>query len=108
MSKIRKRRRSTQGDPNTSKRFMWFALAAAGLILIGIVGLLATRSSDGIPADFVPEVEGAPRISVVQDSVDYGDVKLNTTIETVFRVKNVGDQTLYILDEPQVELVEGC
>ena len=56
----------------------------------------------------IPVVTGAPRVVVDQELVDYGEVKFDTSIETVFRVRNVGDQPLKILGEPQVELVEGC
>jgi hypothetical protein len=60
-------------------------------------------------SNFEPEVSGAPRVEVVQDDViDYGDVKLGTTVTTTYNVRNVGDETLAILGEPIVELVEGC
>ncbi len=59
-------------------------------------------------AAFVPEATGRPQASIDQTTFDYGDVKLGTTIQTAFRVKNTGDQVLAILGEPQVEVVEGC
>jgi hypothetical protein len=59
-------------------------------------------------ANYVPETNGAPEVAVAQESVDYGDVKLGTTIQTVFEVSNKGDQPLMILGEPQVQVVEGC
>ena len=52
-------------------------------------------------------VEG-PRLNVIQDTIDEGDFQYGTMIRTTFHLKNVGDQTLKILGEPQVELVEGC
>jgi hypothetical protein len=59
--------------------------------------------------NFVPEITGAPRLEVLpQDVIDYGDIKLNTTINTEYTVRNVGDEPLTILGEPRVELVEGC
>ena len=108
MSKARKRRRKNNKSNIKTLNDVRIVLAAAGLIIAAIGVWLATRSSDGIPDDFVPEVVGAPRVSVSDDWIDYGDVKLNTTIETVFRVRNAGDETLYIFDEPQVEVVQGC
>ncbi len=110
MSKTRKhRRKNNKSDIRIPTYDVRIVLAAAGLIIIAAIGVwLATRSSDGIPDDFVPEVVGAPRVSVSEERIDYGDVRLNTTIETVFRVRNVGDKTLYIFDEPQVEVIQGC
>jgi len=80
-------------------------MLAAALLLIGGGVLLwqGTASSE-----VTPVVTGAPRVFVSQEVVDYGDVKLNTPIETVFRVRNLGDRPLQILGEPQVELVQGC
>jgi hypothetical protein len=40
--------------------------------------------------------------------VDEGYLKLGTSIQTTFRLSNVGTQPLQILGEPQVQLVEGC
>jgi hypothetical protein len=47
-------------------------------------------------------------MEIAQERVDYGDVKVNTPIETIFHIRNVGDQPLQILGEPQVEVVRGC
>ncbi|WP_162909769.1 DUF1573 domain-containing protein [Aggregatilinea lenta] len=60
-------------------------------------------------SDFEPEVTGAPRVSVVEDElIDYGDVKLNTTIQTSYTVRNLGDEPLMFVNTPYVEVIEGC
>lgn len=89
------------------KRSLWLLLVVLGAVLLVAGGVVRfwQRSSQ---SDVTPLVTGAPRVAVSQEVVDYGDVKVNTTIETVFRVRNVGDQPLKILGEPQVELVQGC
>jgi hypothetical protein len=79
------------------------------VILVGIVGFVAgtvfllTRR-----APYTPEVTGRPSGIVSQDYFDYGDIKGGTWIETSFNIKNVGDQPLNVLNEPYVELIEGC
>ena len=78
------------------------------LVLVAAVMLINQQQQSSPPPDYVPDVTGAPRVAVAEDVVDYGDVQLNSTIETVFRVENVGDQPLHIQGEPQVELIEGC
>jgi hypothetical protein len=82
-----------------------WAIAVAGVMLIG-AGVLVFQGND--QADEAPLATGGARVSVSPEIVDYGDVKINTPIETVFYVQNVGDQPLRILGEPEVELVEGC
>ncbi len=109
MSKQSKQRRSKRSQPITvHNRVVWALLAGAGLILAAALLLLRPQPYQ-VAEDFVPEVEGAPRVALVSDEViDYGDVPLNTTVETVFRFRNTGDQVLQVLGEPTVELVEGC
>lgn len=103
MSKsTRQRRRSS---PQKKRNRLPLILVAVGAILI--VGAI-WATAVGEEADSLPAVSGGPRMVISPESVDYGDVKLNTLVETVFTVQNTGDQPLRILGEPKVELVEGC
>jgi hypothetical protein len=99
------------------KQAPWLPVVVVGVLLaIGAAAILSRSNKDQASSpdstqfdtNFKPEVTGAPRVMVPQDSIDYGDVKLGTTITTTFDVRNTGDQPLVILGEPQVELVEGC
>lgn len=85
--------------------WQWLALIA---VLVSAGGLLLWLVGRSRTDNFTPKVTGAPSVEVAQESVDYGDVKMNTSVETLFRVRNVGDEALVILGEPQVELIEGC
>jgi hypothetical protein len=85
----------------------WQLLALIA-VLLSAGGLLLWLVSRSRMENFTPKVTGAPSIEVGQESVDYGNVKVNTPIETTFSVRNVGDEALIILGEPQVELIEGC
>lgn len=106
----KKRRTSLKQTP-------WLPVVVVGVLLvIGAAVILSQSNKDKasqsgstrFDPNFKPEVTGAPRVMVPQDSFDYGDVKLGSTITTTFDVRNTGDQPLVILGEPQVELVEGC
>ncbi len=81
-------------------------LAVAALAVVALVIWLAQGRQTTVTS--APEVTGQPRAAINQTQFDYGDVKLGTTIETVFRVKNVGDKALVFQREPEVEVVEGC
>jgi hypothetical protein len=76
------------------------------VVPVVIVGLLFFASTRQQP--YVPEITGRPAVQVDQELFDYGDVTVGTMVNTVFHVKNIGDKTLLILDEPYVQVVEGC
>jgi hypothetical protein len=51
---------------------------------------------------------GTPALAVDQQTIDYGDVKLNTNLTFEIKVANTGDGTLRFKEEPYVEVLEGC
>jgi hypothetical protein len=87
---------------------MWIgaALILAGVVLV-FLWLQSEEDSSPNPS-FVPVVTGAPRLAVVEDTLDYGDVQFEKKVNAAFRIQNVGDQPLVLEQNPQVELVEGC
>jgi len=92
------------------KRPVWLIPA----VLVGLVVVVAaviaviTVITGSQRAPYEPEVAGAPRAEVDQTAIDHGAVRFEQQVESVYRVRNIGDQTLNILGEPRVELVEGC
>ena len=112
MAHAKKRRRSNKRSQNN---MTWILGGIAGAVILIIAALALVSRQDDAPGqtrfdpDFEPEVTGAPRVEVVQDEViDYGKIKLGTTVTTEYTVRNVGDKQLVVLGEPRVELVEGC
>ncbi len=90
---------------------LWLWVTLGGLLLAGGLFLISQLNRSGqasAASNFTPAVTGRPHVTVSQDKIDYGDVKLGQTINTVFDVRNTGDQTLVIQGAPQVEVVEGC
>jgi hypothetical protein len=85
---------------------MPIVLVIFGLLVIGIVALLI--ANNGTASGFTPEVTGAPAIEVEQSFFDLGDVTLGRTVQVTYKIRNDGDQTLRILEVPQVEVREGC
>lgn len=108
-----KRRRAAKPRASQPARVNPLFLGVGGLvaaIALLVVAVLSSQNggTGSAPAAFTPTYTGGPRVEVAQEVFDYGAVKLNTPVETVFRVRNVGDAPLEILGEPQVRLVEGC
>lgn len=88
----------------SSNRAFWRLLAVAGLTLISSLLLFILSAQNA----YEPEAEGARLAILGEETIDYGDVKLGSTIETVVKVKNIGDQVLVFSENPYVELIEGC
>jgi hypothetical protein len=93
---------------SSSRQFPWLWLATGGALLLIVGGLMMVWTPAETSSVVTPEVTGAPRLVIDQPVVDEGYLKFNTPVRTTFRLRNVGDQPLHILGEPQVELVEGC
>jgi hypothetical protein len=89
------------------KRPVWLIPAVlVGLVVVVAAVIAVITGSQRAP--YEPEVAGAPRAEVDQTAIDHGAVRFEQQVESVYRVRNIGDQTLNILGEPRVELVEGC
>jgi len=100
--------KSKKPQPTKSpQRPTWLLPAViVGAIVVVLAIVAAMTGSRREP--FEPEVAGAPRAEVDQTSIDHGAVRFEQPVESVFRVRNVGDQPLTILGEPRVELLQGC
>jgi hypothetical protein len=73
-----------------------------------LVILLVAQPWSGDDPQVTLQVAGSPRLMVEQTVIDEGYIRYNVPVRTTFRLSNVGDQPLQILDAPQVRLVEGC
>ena len=105
LKNAKKTRRLQHVKPALSNvRFV--AVIGAGLLIFLIANILRGQST--VPADFVPQVEGAPSLAVISDQViDHGDLIVNRYVTSSFEIQNVGDQTLVVLS-PWVVVHEGC
>ncbi|MBI1281354.1 MAG: DUF1573 domain-containing protein [Anaerolineaceae bacterium] len=94
--------RKQPGLPLMRRRF----IVIGGGLLVLLVVFFVVRAS--LQEPYVPEVTGKPSAVIDQTYFDYGTVRNGSWAETTFKVKNVGDQQLLIIGEPQVEAVTGC
>jgi hypothetical protein len=108
MSNRSRRKKKRQQRRGTTNWMPWVWVAAAGAVVVILGALVVTKPWSTPKPAVTPEVVGGPRLRVDQAEVDEGYVKYDVPIRTTFRLSNVGDQPLKILDSPQVRLVEGC
>jgi hypothetical protein len=96
-----------------SRRLTWWplAVALAGLLIVAVGvwwGLGQSAPASQPPSQALPTTSAAPRLAVDRDTIDLGMQPFERPVSAVFQVQNVGGDTLRILAEPVVELVEGC
>ena len=90
------------------RRFPWLWAVMGSALLLIVGGLSILWNPSGSAPAVTPVVQGAPRLAVDRTEVDEGNIPLNKMVRSSFQLTNIGDQPLQILDEPVVELVEGC
>jgi len=93
MSKKTRRIRQQKRSQNL---VIW--LMGGGVLLIAAALFLAFGGGGG----------GTPALAVDKQTIDYGDVKLDTNLTFEIKVTNTGDGTLRFKEEPYVEVLEGC
>ena len=104
---MRKMTRHAESKKQPGIPLIWRrAILLGGGLLVAVVAFMVVRAS--LQPPYVPEVTGKPSAAIDQSYFDYGTVPDLSQINTTFHVKNVGDQQLFIIGEPQVEVVQGC
>lgn len=75
---------------------------ATFLLLLGLVVACSDSGSTAGDAG-----SGAPRITVDQENLDYGNVRLEQWVRPSFQIRNEGDGILRI-QKTTVKTIEGC
>ena len=117
MKKAKKHKRTRRRLPRLGSLIAGGFLAAfAGFI--GLVIVYGAMSGGG-HGEFVPDIsetssknggehfEGGPRLHFPVDSIDMGQVPLNTNVSYAFAMTNVGDIAARI-EDVDVSVLEGC
>jgi hypothetical protein len=86
------------------KPFPWWLVMVSGVLLVLIAWGLAGRGVGG-GSD---SGNGTPVLAVDRQSIDFGDVRLDTPLTFSIRITNSGDGTLRFLEAPFIEVLEGC
>ena len=91
----------------TNARPSWFIPVVAVIVVVVIVGAVLLLSR-GNQSTVTPEVTGKPNLVVDKTVIDFGDVRFEKPVTAVFTLINTGDKPLQILQEPRLELLQGC
>ena len=85
-------------------------IVAGVAVLATIVGVLLLSnlgrgsSSAGSPA----QVTGQPVLALDREQINFGKVPLDKPVKATFKISNAGDRPLQILNQPVVEVKQGC
>lgn len=100
-----KQPRKQRGPTVRSRPALVAGLAVAVLVSIAIASQVEPQVDlTGVAIDSV----GSPQLELDREHVDFGDVSFNQMVEATFELHNSGDATLLFVEEPFVELKDGC
>lgn len=107
----RRRKRPQKQSGNAPSRSGLLVTAVVALAVLGAAAFFILRPSQpaglqgGLSdvADYVPLGD----LAVSQQSVDLGRIPLDTDVTQVFRLRNIGQETLR-LGKVSIKVLEGC
>jgi hypothetical protein len=100
---------TTQAAPSPLHRLLPFFVIGAAVLLLGVGIVLIRRANEPTSNSDIPTLAtDMPRLAVDQKLVDFGKVPLDIPVKATFKLTNVGDQPLQILNQPVVEVKQGC
>lgn len=97
-----------QVQPVKESANQWLIFASMIGVVLFVFAAIGFWPKSNVPANFVPEVTGAPRIRVISEPViNHGDLLVNEFVTSTYQIQNVGDEPLTILSH-WVQVHEGC
>lgn len=91
--------------PSRWPKFLIPGVVAVAAVVGAGTWFFLQRSS---PPPVAAQYTGGARLSVDNDTIDFGTVRFEKFVTARFRLRNVGDQPLRIASNPPVDVVEGC
>ncbi len=86
------------------KQFPWWLVITGVVFLVAAVwGLSSLKGSGNDDTS-----GGTPVIAVDHQTIDFGDVRLNTNLTFSIKVTNTGDGNLRFTEVPYIEVLERC
>ena len=88
------------------RRVRVFASIVLAVTLIGAVAAGVSRTV--APAASARAHDGAPKLVIDKDVIDFGAVPYRKMIEATFEITNAGKEVLEVTEAPFIEVVKGC
>jgi hypothetical protein len=85
----------------------WLLPLVAVVAVVVVIGAALALSRSSQPKVTV-DVSGKPNLVVDKSVIDFGDVQYEKPVTAVFTVSNTGDQPLQLLQQPRLEVLQGC
>ncbi len=94
--------------PTRTRRWRTWALLSVVLVIAGTAAVvMSSRRSTALHAPAWPH-DGAPRLLVDKEVVDFGAVPYRKMIKATFELSNGGREPLEFTEVPYIEVVKGC
>jgi hypothetical protein len=100
---MQKKHKSKSSNQNRGNPRGMFLLVLLGVAVIAAALVFANQAARQENAGMV-----GPRLSVDQEVIDFGQVKMGQPVSAEFTLTNTGDSDLRLTKEPYIEVVEGC
>jgi hypothetical protein len=101
--------RTTKAASSSQRKVLpFFAIGVAVLVIVLGLVFLRRPGEPTSTSDLPTLATNMPRLAVDQKQMDFGKVPLDIPLKATFKLSNVGDQPLQILNQPVVEVKQGC
>ena len=87
-------------------RRVWVSWSVVLVVMIGGLTVFGRRTP--VLRELIPPHDGAPRLVVDKNVVDFGAVPYRKMIEATFELSNGGKEVLEFTEAPYIEVVKGC
>ena len=94
--------------PTSKRRWRAWALLSVVLVIAGIGAAMASSRRSAVRLAPSAPHDGAPRLLVDKEMVDFGAVPYRKKIEATFELANGGREVLEFTEVPYIEVVKGC
>ena len=91
-----------------NKRPSWQLPLIVMVLAVVVIGAIFVFSRSSNQSIIAVNVNGKPNLVMDKTLIDFGDVHFGNPVTAVFKVSNTGDQPLQILQQPRLEVLQGC
>lgn len=99
---------STDLSPTTGRSRRVWVLVGAAIAVAVLAGVVLRVSRPAAFSAFGRPHDGAPKLVIDKDVIDFGAVPYRKMIEAKFEITNAGKEVLEFTEAPFIGIVRGC